>query len=122
MPRGLVLPFCHSCFPQGRHPITRALGLHPSGLATPNRKSLFPRDSSKSPRAVTGQNQLACHFPSHRLWWCGETRLPAWAEGGSPPTGSPPALAEVGAVGVGRECPSPDGSDVLMFYICVCDT
>ena len=35
----------------------------------------------------------------------------------APPTGSSGAAAEVGAVGVGRECPSPDDSDGLISNV-----
>lgn len=72
---------------------------------------------------VIGWNRVTCQFLSHSRGALGESRLlcPPRVEGGHAPEGSPGAVAEVGAVGVGREGLSPDGSDVLIFNICVGD-
>ena len=47
--------------------------------------------------------------------------MPSLGRGEQSPQGSPGAVAKVGALGVSGQCPSPDGSDCLIFNICICD-
>lgn len=58
---------------------------------------------------VSGEDRLMC-LPVDSEWGGAGVRS-------VPPNGSSGAAAEVGAVGVGRECPSPDDSDGLISNV-----
>lgn len=104
----------------------KSTGIAASWVSNAHGKPLLPPDSSRSPRAHgrwTESDHVSLPEPfTVEPWERPGSCAHPWAEGGRSLVGSPGAVAEVGAVGVGRECLSPDGSDSLIFNICVCDS
>ena len=90
-------------------------------MAGGERAGVPPGGKSQAGRATDGDSALFAPQAAPLAW----PRLqppPAALKGGAgvrsaPPTGSSGAAAEVGAVGVGRDCPSPDDSDGLISNV-----